>query len=318
MSTRYVPCSPNPWVTRYEGNPILTGADFPPEYQIQHCFNSGVVKRGGRYLMLCRLEDRGLHPSFWVAESDDGIRFTPRSGPVKMPVDDPLFAEYTDATFYDPRITEIDGTYYIVHAAHSHHHGCRLSLLESSDMEHFEWRGFISEIDNRNGVLFPQKFGDDYVRIDRPNTSAGVTDIWISYSKDLIHWGRNRCCIRQKSCVSWAYTKIGGGAVPIKTPEGWLNIIHGVRSMCASHYLYSLGVVLHDLEDPSKILSVGSKPILAPEMDYELIGQTPSVVFTAGAVVEDDGEVKIYYGGADTVMCLATSSIDKLLAAAKS
>lgn len=299
-------------VTRYGGNPILTGRDFPAEYRIQHCFNSGVIRFRGRYLMMCRLENMALRPSFWIADSDDGYHFTPRKSPVPLPFDNPEFREYTAATFYDPRITEIGDTYHIVHAAHSSH-GCRLSLLETNDFEQFTWRGFISETDNRNGVLFPEKFNGLYCRLDRPNTGDSFGDMWVSYSPDLIHWGQSCCVLRNREVTQWAYAKIGPGAVPIKTPEGWLNIFHGVRTLCKYHHLYSLGVCLHPLNDPSRIIARYEGAILTPQTPYELNGQTPSVVFTCGAIAEPDGEVKIYYGGADAVMCVATTSITRLL-----
>jgi len=299
-------------VDRYEGNPILTGRDFNPAYRIQYVFNSGVIKFRGKYLMMCRVENMALRPAFWIADSDDGSSFKPRPAPVQMPTDNPEFREYTAATFYDPRITRIGDTYYIIHAAHSGH-GCRLSLLETKDFDQFTWRGFISETDNRNGVLFPEKINGMYARLDRPNTDGNFGDMWISYSPDLMHWGNSKCVLRNAQVTQWAYTKIGPGAVPIRTNEGWLNLFHGVRTMCKSHYLYSLGVCLHDLNDPSKIIARHEGTILAPEEPYELDGQTPSVVFTCGAVVEDNGEVKLYYGGADAVMCLATTTVQRLL-----
>jgi len=298
-------------VTRHPENPILTGADFPPESRIVRVFNSGVIKSGGRYLMACRAEDRALRNYIWIAESSDGVHFRPRALPVAMPHDDPDFAEYTAGMYYDPRITEIDGVFYLCHAAHSGH-GCRLSLMKTTDFERFEWMGHISETDNRNGVLFPEKIDGLYARLDRPNTGDSFGDIWISYSPDLIFWGKSKCVLRN-SQVRWAWAKIGPGAVPIKTPKGWLNIFHGVRTQCKSHYVYQLGVCLLDLHDPSKVIAMSREAILEPVEDYELVGQTPSVVFTSGAVVEADGEVKLYYGGADTVMALGTTSIDKLL-----
>jgi predicted GH43/DUF377 family glycosyl hydrolase len=230
--------------------------------------------------------------------------------------DDPLFLEYTAGMYYDPRITELEGSFYLCHAAHSGH-GCRLSLLKTEDFERFEWLGLISETDNRNGVLFPEKVGGLYARFDRPNTGGDFGDIWLSYSPDLVYWGKSLCVLRNQD-VRWAWSKIGPGAVPIKTPEGWLNVFHGVRTQCKAHYVYQLGVALHDLEDPSRVIRAASEAILEPEEHYELVGQTPSVVFTSGAVVEDDGEVKLYYGGADTVMCLATTTVERLLYACKS
>jgi predicted GH43/DUF377 family glycosyl hydrolase len=298
-------------IRRYENNPILTGNDFPPEYHIAHCFNSGVTKYNDRYLMLCRAEDIGLKAYFWVAESEDGIHFTPRSKPFDMPIDDATWRRYASINHYDPRITKIDDVYYILHACHSEF-DCRISLFQTEDWTKLEWRGFISDPGNRNGALFPEKFNGYYTRLDRPMSSWHGGDMWISYSPDLIHWGQSTC-VMQNSQIKWAWSKIGAGAVPIKTDQGWINIFHGVRTQCASHYVYQLGVCLHDLDDPTKIIACCEKPILRPIMDFELVGQTPSVVFTAGAIVEDDGEVKIYYGGADTVQCLAYSTISELL-----
>jgi predicted GH43/DUF377 family glycosyl hydrolase len=298
-------------VTRYAKNPILTGADFPRGSGIQRVFNSGIIKHEGRYIMACRVEDRALRNFIWIAESADGYRFTPRSAPVEMPTSNAEFAEYTRGMYYDPRITRIEGTYYLVHAAHSHH-GCRLSLLETRDFSTFEWRGFISETDNRNGVLFPERINGLYARLDRPNTGSEFGDIWVSYSPDLLFWGQSKCVLRNAD-VRWAWSKIGPGAVPIKTRAGWLNIFHGVRTQCKSHYVYQLGVCLLDGKDPSRVLALAEEAILEPQELYELVGQTPSVVFTSGAVVEDDGEIKIYYGGADTVMCVATTSVERLL-----
>lgn len=301
-------------VDRFAGNPILRGADFPPDSGIVRVFNSGVIRVGDRYLMACRVENRALVNFIWMAESEDGIHFSPRSAPVVMS-SDPEFLEYTAGMYYDPRITELEGAYYLMHAAHSGH-GCRLSLLRTQDFERFAWLGFVSEPDNRNGVLFPERIDGRFARLDRPNTGGEFGDIWLSYSPDLIHWGNSRCVLRNQS-VRWAWSKIGPGAVPIRTPEGWLNIFHGVRTQCKSHYVYQLGVCLLDLEDPSRVIALCRDAILEPTELYELVGQTPSVVFTSGAVVEPDQTVKLYYGGADTVMCLATTTVERLLYACR-
>jgi predicted GH43/DUF377 family glycosyl hydrolase len=298
---------------RHPGNPILTGRDFPPESGIKRVFNSGVIKAGHRYVMACRVEDAALRNRIWIAESDDGYRFTPQPSAVELPHGDPEFAEYTAGMYYDPRITELDGVFYLMHAAHSSH-GCRLSLVRTTDFRRFEWLGHVSAPDNRNGVLFPEKVGGLYARLERPNTGGAFGDMWVSYSPDLIFWGKARCVLRNRD-VRWAWTKVGPGAVPIKTDRGWLTIFHGVRTQCAQHYVYQLGVCLLDAKDPSKVIGISEEAILEPEETYELLGQTPSVVFTSGAVVEDDGTVKVYYGGADTVQCVATGTIERLLRA---
>jgi predicted GH43/DUF377 family glycosyl hydrolase len=302
-----------PICKRYEGNPILTGKDFPSEADIKTVFNSGIVKYKGTYMMICRVENSALLDRFWIAESKDGYHFKPRPKPMDMPHDDSEFKEYAGSMYYDPRVTQIGNDFYIVHAAHSGH-TCRLSLVKIvDDFKRFKWMGFISETDNRNGVLFPEKINGLYARLDRPNTGSDTGDIWISYSPDLVYWGNSKCLFRNWEGIRWAWKKIGAGAVPIKTKDGWLTIFHGVRTQCQSHFVYQLGVCLLDLKDPSKVKAIAEDAILIPEEQYELVGQTPSVVFTAGAVVEDDGEIKIYYGGADTVQCVATTTVKRLL-----
>jgi predicted GH43/DUF377 family glycosyl hydrolase len=302
-----------PICKRYEGNPILTGKDFPPEADIKTVFNSGIVKHNGKYIMVCRVENSALFDRFWVAESSDGYHFKPWPKPVEMPYDNQLFKTYAESMIYDPRVTKIGNEYYMVHAAHSGH-TCRLSLVKiTDDFRKFQWMAFISETDNRNGVLFPEKINGLYARLDRPNTGADTGDVWISYSPDLIYWGKSECVFRNWQGIRWAWTKVGPGAAPIKTPEGWLTIFHGVRTQCRSHFVYQLGVCLLDLSNPAKVKAMAEDAILIPEEQYELVGQTPSVVFTCGAVVEDDGEVKIYYGGADTVQCVATTTVKRLI-----
>lgn len=301
-----------PICKRYEGNPILTGKSFPADADIKNVFNSGIVKYNGIYTMVCRVENSALFDSFWIAESKDGFHFKPRPNPVEMPYDDPNFKKYAESMIYDPRVTKIADVYYMIHAAHSGH-TCRLSLVKTEDFKKFHWMGFISETDNRNGVLFPEKINGLYARLDRPNTGCDTGDIWISYSPDLIFWGRSECVFRNYEGIRWAWTKIGPGATPIKTPKGWLVIFHGVRTQCRAHFVYQLGVCLLDLNDPSKVRAMADDAILIPEEQYELVGQTPSVVFTCGAVTEDNGEIKLYYGGADTVQCVATTSVERLI-----
>ena len=305
-----------PICKRYEGNPILTGEDFPAEADIKYVFNSGIVKHDGKYIMVCRVENSALFDQFWVAESTDGYHFKPWPKPVDMPYNNPEFKKYGESMIYDPRVTKIGDAYYMVHAAHSGY-TCRLSLVKTKDFKKVEWLGFISEVDNRNGVLFPEKIGGLYARLDRPNTGSGNGDMWISFSPDMIFWGKSKCVFRNWEGIRWAWTKVGAGAVPIKTSEGWLNIFHGVRTQCHSHYVYQLGVCLLDLEDPSKVKAMSEDAILIPEEQYELAGQTPNVVFTCGAIAEDNGEVKLYYGGADSVQCVATTSVEKLIEACR-
>ena len=110
----------------------------------------------------------------------------------------------------------------------------------------------------------------------------------------------------------WDEQKIGPGATPIKTPRGWLHIYHGVFPTMAGA-VYRLGVALHDLADPSRVLGVADEWVLEPQDPWERVGYVPNVVFTCGAIPEDDGTVKVYWGGADTVMCVGTAVVDELV-----
>jgi predicted GH43/DUF377 family glycosyl hydrolase len=295
-------------VVRYPDNPILTRDDVPGA--AKGIYNSGCIKtEDNAYVMLCRVETPSMKQVIWPADSTDGIKFTLRPEPIKMP-DDEEFKEYTYGMYYDPRVTKIEDKYYVVFACHSRH-SCRLGLMESPDMKEFKWRGFISGTDNRNGVLFPEKINGLYCRLDRPNTGDGKGYTWVSYSPDLTYWGNSKVVAETQD--EWGWKKNGPGAVPMRTDKGWLVIYHAVNVQCEAQYVYHIGVMLLDLEDPSKVIARAKAPILSPTMDYEICGLTYAVVFTAGAVLEDDGEVKIYYGGADTVQCLATAKIDDLV-----
>ena len=298
-------------VKRYKGNPILTAADMP--FPCSGIYNSGVTKFNGKYLMLCRVESIDMSNYFMVAESDDGYHFKVADHPIDLPEDEE-FKEYTAELIYDPRITRIEDNYYICFACHSSH-GVRVGMLKTKNFRKFDWCGFISEVDNRNAVLFPEKINGLYVRLDRPIIPNDQGDIWISYSPDLVFWGRSKCITRHGKHGSWHWQKIGAGAVPIKTEKGWLEIWHGVHVVARYQYLYHLGVMLLDLDDPSRVIARAKAPILSPMEYYERVGLTSNVIFTSGAILEDDGEVKIYYGGADTVQCVGIAQLKDLIQA---
>ncbi len=296
---------------RYEGNPVLTGDDFP--FDIVSVFNCGVLKEAkDKYTMVCRAEDTAMDRYMWVADSKDGIHFKPRPKPLAWPKGNKDFDEYVGGgySYYDPRVVKLNGKIYITHAAHTKHN-CALGLFEiDKGFNKLKWLDLISEPDNRNGVLFPAKVGGYYWRLDRPNV-PGNFDLWVSRSPDLLHWGHHRCLL-PKSRLRWADAKIGGGAPPILTKKGWLCIIHAVRIQCTD-YVYSLGCMLLDRNDPTKLLGVSKRAILDPQEIWEQLGQAPHVVFTCGAVAEPDGSIKVYYGGADKVVGLATGDIDELV-----
>jgi predicted GH43/DUF377 family glycosyl hydrolase len=297
-----------PIVQRYEGNPILTRKDIG--YPVATVHNAGMAKYRGKYIMLFRSHRLNGRSIIGIAESDDGYNFIPRPEPFMTAGTEGDFEEYEEFGVEDPRICTMGDEYLITYSAYSRH-GVRVALARTKDFQSVERVSLITEADYRNIVIFPEKFDGRYARLDRPHSEISPWSIWISYSPDLVHWGDAKVIMRPVT-YHWDEMKIGPGATPIRTERGWLNIYHGVfPTMDGS--VYRLGVALHDLKDPSKIISVADEWILSPEDPWELVGYVHNVVFTCGAIPEDDGTVKIYWGGADTVMCVGTAKIDDLV-----
>ena len=295
-------------VTRYQKNPILTKDDVP--YKVETVHNAGVTKHDGRYVMIFRSHLDTGRSIIGLAESEDGFNFTVAGEPFMTPSTEPPFREYEEYGVEDPRITPLEGTYYITYSAYSRH-GVRIGLAKTTDFKSVERIAFITQADYRNTVIFPEKINGQYVKLDRPHSDISPWAIWLSFSPDLIHWGQSELVIKPVT-YHWDEMKIGPRAPPIKTDKGWLSIYHGVfPTMDGS--VYRLGVALHKLDEPARVLGVGDRWILAPEDDWELVGYVHNVVFTCAAVPEADGTVKIYWGGADKVMCAGTAVIDELV-----
>ncbi len=296
------------YVKRYEGNPILTKADVP--YKVETVHNAGVVRHEGRYVMLFRSHLDTGRSILGKAVSEDGFRFTVEAEPFMVPAKEGVFAEYEAFGVEDPRIHPLEGAYYITYSAYSEH-GVRIGLAKTTDFETLERVAFITQADYRNTVLFPEKIGGRYVKLDRPHSEISPWSMWIAYSPDLRHWGDSRVILKPVT-YHWDQMKIGPGAPPIKTKKGWLTIYHGVYPTMDGS-VYRLGVCLHQLDDPAVILGVSDRWILSPEDPWELVGYVHNVVFSCAAVPEEDGTVKLYWGAADTVMCAGTAVIDELV-----
>ena len=295
-------------IQRFSNNPILTKHDVP--YPVETVHNAGVVKHKDMYVMLFRSHLRNGRSIIGRAQSSDGVHFTVHPEPFITPAQGGTFGEYEAFGVEDPRICPMGDDYLITYSAYSPH-GVRVALARTTDFDHVERIALITQADYRNVVLFPEPIAGRYVRLDRPHSSISPWSIWISHSPDLIHWGDARVLIKPMT-YHWDAMKIGPGTTPIKTDQGWLNIFHGVfKTMDGA--VYRLGVALHDLQDPSRVLGVADDWILQPEDPWEISGYVHNVVFCCGAVPEDDGTIKIYWGGADTVMCGGTASIADLV-----
>lgn len=318
-------------IKKYE-KPILTKDDIP--YEATLIFNAGVAKVSGKYIMLFR-NDYGTDESQFdeehfftgtsigVAVSDNGIdNWQVRELPI---CNHQLETEEEIARLYDPRITLIDGKPYLCLAMDTKHgiRGCVATIDDN-----FEKIEIISATvpDNRNMVLFPEKIGGYYYRLERPFPVYGRCgldrfDIWCSKSPDLRFWGDSRLVLGVEH-VPYANDKIGPAAPPIKTEKGWLTTFHAVDVADRGKNgweptwgkRYTAGIMLLDLNDPSKVIGMSKEPLIAPELPFEIDeGFRQNVIFPGGMILEPDGEVKIYYGASDTVECVATAHVDELL-----
>jgi len=313
-------------IKRYENNPVLSAGDIP--YPATLIFNAGVAKYQGKYVMLFRNDYNyrggggaafeGTNMGFAV--SDDGIHWEAGSKPCFALED----GEITRA--YDPRLTIIDGRCYLCFAVDTRH-GVRGGVAVTDDFEHFEIL-HMTLPDNRNLVLFPEKVGGKYVRLDRPfpvYSRGGVDrfDIWLSRSPDLRYWGDSELVLGVED-VPFANDKLGPAAPPIKVKEGWLTLFHAVdRDNTRGkngwedkwQKRYCAGIMLLDSDDPAKVIGMSKLPLLTAEEPYERTeGFRTNVIFPGGMILEDNGQVKIYYGASDTVECLATAHVDDLVA----
>jgi predicted GH43/DUF377 family glycosyl hydrolase len=292
---------------RWEGNPVLTADDIP--FPCNTVFNGAPVKVGDEYLLLLRVEGREGYSVFALARSRDGLHFDVEPEPVLTPAKEGPFRSAEERGVEDPRITCLEGEHYVCYTAVGDC-GPRIALARTKDFHSFERIALTSEPGNKDCVLFPRKIGGRYARLDRPY-GHGVGNVWLSYSKDLVSWGDSRVVLEVRRGF-WDSDRLGASTVPIETEHGWFEIYHGVR-LAPSGPIYRLGVALLDIEDPGKVLCRADIPILTPREHYERVGDIPNVVFASGAILEPSGELKVYYGAADTSICVATARFEELM-----
>jgi len=293
---------------KYAGNPVMSALQMPET--VLYTFNPGAVKYNGQTILImdCTTTD-DIH-RFWIARSDDGLHFTPDPEPVVWPEADPIHPE---TCTYDPRITKIGDEYIILYASDLSQNEARVGIVKTNDFEHFERIAIASDLGNRNGCLFPQKTDGLYTRLDRPfGNELSPCYMWVSYSPDLVFWGKSRPVTFRGQPFQDGF-KMGAGAVPIQTEQGWLEIYHTVSQTC-NGFIYRLKACLLSLEDPSIVIGYTKNFLLWPEHDYEMKGRVANVVFTCNALLEEDGTVRVYYGAADTNIGLAEAKLSDLIA----
>jgi predicted GH43/DUF377 family glycosyl hydrolase/glycosyltransferase involved in cell wall biosynthesis len=241
-----------------------------------------------------------------VARSRDGVSFTVEAEPAVQPA-----TQLEEYGVEDARVTQIDGVFHITYVAASRL-GITTSRLSTTDFRSFNRHGTILHPDQKDVVLFPEKIGGSYVAFTRPmpGSFGRVLGLWLADSQDLTHCGNHRPVALPRHGM-WDEMRIGAGLTPIRVDGGWLELYHGADRTNR----YGMGALLLDEGDPSKIIARTQRPLLAPETDYEQEGFFHDVVFPSGHVDLGDGEIRLYYGAADSVLGAADVSIDDVLSA---
>lgn len=293
---------------RFSGNPILRPTSN--WWENVAVFNPGATIFENKIILLYRALGGDHISRFGLATSEDGVEFKRQSEPVfEADSEDPN----ERLGIEDPRIVKIGDEYLITYTGTSVYPAkemnkltwqrmapwkIRTFLTKTKDFVNFSHEELILNFDTKDTVLFPEKISGQYVLLHRV-----FPDMNIIYSDDLKTWKNSKKILSPRE-ESWDSERLGGGSPPFKTDLGWLHFYHGVDKQ----NIYRIGILLHDIKNPEKIIYRSSEPILSPQEVWEKTGNFPNVVFSCGAV-EKDGKYFVYYGAADKVIGLAT--IDK-------
>ncbi len=293
---------------RYDKNPVINRYDIPSSNSI---FNSAVVPFKDGFAGVFRCDNRRVQMNIFAGFSDDGLNWRINPEPIDFK---PFGDHFVHSDYkYDPRVTYLDGKYWITWC--NGYHGPTIGVGFTEDFQTFYQCENALLPFNRNGVLFPAKIGGKYALLSRPSDNGHTPfgDIFLSFSPDMKFWGEHRHVMSPMPFEqsAWQCTKVGAGSVPILTEEGWLMFYHGVITTC-NGYRYSMGAVLLDKDEPWRVLRRSKDYLLAPAAIYELTGDVPDVVFPCAALTEGD-KVCVYYGAADTCVGIAFGKISEIL-----
>jgi predicted GH43/DUF377 family glycosyl hydrolase len=296
---------------RHLGNPLLTPNRWP--YTINAVMNAGAAVVDGTTVLLCRVEDRRGLSHLTVARSRDGVsNWVVDDAPLLAP--DPALT-YESWGVEDPRVSwvaELDA-WVIIYTSFGPG-GPGISLATTRDFRTITKMGMVRAPEDKNGALLARKINGEFILFHRPVTAImSRADIWLSRSTDLHGWSSPEPVLAARPGGWWDSARIGIGPPPLETLEGWLVIYHGVRQTVAGA-LYRVGLALLDLDDPSKVLRRCSEWVLGPTESYELMGDVPGVVFPCGLIHDaDTGDLRLYYGAADTCIAMATAPLADVL-----
>ncbi len=294
---------------RCDHNPILKASDFPK--MVNAVFNPAATVFDGETLLLARVEMRnGLSHLAVVTSADGRTDWTIDPDRTMLPQLDSYEEQWG---IEDPRITRIGDEYAIVYTGYSAG-GPLVCLASTRDFRSFERRGVLMSPDDKDAALFPTTFDGRFALIHRPAPAMSNlgSHAWLSWSPDLRHWGDAKVLLAARRGGWWDANKVGLGPPPMLTDHGWLICYHGVK-VTASGSIYRLGLALLDSEHPDQVLARGNEWIFSPHASYERLGDVPDVVFPCGWIRRDDDTIDLYYGAADSSICLATANLSELI-----
>ena len=292
---------------RYRDNPIIGRNPLPGVARI---FNSAVMPYEGKFVGVFRGEQTNGVPYIYLGWIEDAIHWD--FEPNKIPFVDEEGKPFMPFYAYDPRLVKVEDTYYIIWC--QDFYGAAIGVAKTQDFKHFVRIENPFLPFNRNAVLFPRKVHGNFMMMSRPSDSGHTPfgDIFISESPDMEFWGRHRH-VMARGNNWWESLKIGGGAAPIETSEGWLLFYHGVTQTC-NGYVYSIGGAILDIDEPSKVLYRCQNYLLTPEEWFEERGFVPNVTFPCATLHDPaSGKIAVFYGAADSYVGLAFGYLDEII-----
>jgi predicted GH43/DUF377 family glycosyl hydrolase len=297
---------------RHPGNPILSAVDWP--YPVNTVFNPGAATHDADTVLLARVEDlRGIS-HLTVARSANGVDgWMIDAEPLLAPE---LGIESEQWGFEDPRVVWVaELERWVITCTAYGSAGPAVYLATTADFTSVERHGIVRQAEDKNAALLPYRIEGRWILLHRPKTEFGGArgEILLSRSRDLISWSAPEQVLQPRAGAWWDSLRIGLGPPPLRTEHGWLLVYHGVKDTISGE-VYRVGLALLDLNEPTRVLRRLSTWILAPLAPYERTGDVPNVIFPCGLIHDTaSGEIRLYYGAADTSICLATAQLGDVL-----
>jgi beta-1,2-mannobiose phosphorylase / 1,2-beta-oligomannan phosphorylase len=297
---------------RHPANPLLTADDWP--YAANAVFNPAAAEVNGTTVVLARVEGLTGISHLTVARSPNGIDdWTVDPEPLLAPADGVESEQWGLEDARTVWVPELDK--WVITCTAYGPAGPAVFLATTDDFATVERKGIVKQPEDKNAALLPHRIDGRWILFHRPKTEFGASrgGILLSRSDDLISWSTPEHVLQPRDGAWWDSLRIGLGPPPLRTEQGWLLIYHGVKETVGG-CIYRVGLALTALDEPTRVLRRLPEWVLAPLAPYEREGDVPNVVFPCGLVHDaDSGDVRLYYGAADTSVCVATARLDELL-----